>query len=131
MRQGDPLSLLLFLIVMELLSRLSSRAGNGNFIMGFSVGSPTEALLTISHLLFADDTLIFCGSDPHQLWHLKIVFIWFQAVSGLKINMGKFELVLVGNMAAVEELAGILGCKVSTLSVNYLELPLGSSYKEK
>ena len=70
----------------------------------------------ISHLLFADDTLIFCGADPIQLWHLRGVFIWFQAISGLKINLSKSELVPIGNVPNVTELASILGCKVLAFS---------------
>lgn len=38
--------------------------------------------------------------------------MWFQAVSGVKINLGKSELVLVGHVPNVEVLADILGCKV-------------------
>jgi hypothetical protein len=130
LRQGDPLSPFFFLIVMEALSHLLARAGTGHFIKGFSVGCPEEESLDISHLLFVDDTLIFCGADPLQLWYLKGVFIWFQAVSGLKINMGKSELVLVGDEVEVEELAGIMGCKVSSLPMHYLGLPIGSGYKD-
>ena len=130
LRQGDPLSPFLFLIVMEALSRLLARAGIGRFIKGFLVGCHEEESLDISHLLFADDTLIFCGADPLQLRYLKGVFIWFQAVSGLKINLGKSELVPVGDEVVVEELAGILGCKVSSLPLQYLGLPLGSGYKD-
>ena len=130
LRQGDPLSPFLFLIVMEALSHLLARAGTGHFIKGFLVGCPEEESLDISHLLFVDDTLIFCGADPLQLWYLKGVFIWFQAVSSLKINMGKSELVPVGDEVEVEELAGILGCKVSSLPMHYLGLPLGSGYKD-
>ena len=130
LRQGDPLSPFLFLIVMEALSRLLARVGTGHFIKGFSVGCPEEESLNISHLLFADDTLIFCKADPLQLRYLKGVFIWFQAVSGLKINLGKSELVPVGEEVVVEELAGILGCKVSSLPLHYLGLPLGSGYKD-
>ena len=92
LRQGDPLSPLFFLLVMEALSRLLERATEGGFITGYSVGNSDSHALSISHLLFADDTLIMCGATPDQLWHLRGVFIWFQAVSGLKINMGKSEL---------------------------------------
>ena len=85
----------------------------------------------ISHLLFADDTLIFCGADPIQLWHLQGVFIWFQAISGLKINLSKSELVPIGNVPNVTELASILGCKVLAFPLTYLGFPFGATFKRK
>ena len=129
LRHGDPLSPLLFILVMEALSRLLSRARDGGFILGYDIGE-TKFLL-ISHLLFANDTLILCDFDSDQLWHLKGVFVWFQAASGLKINLGKSELVPVGNVTNVMELAAVSGCKVDALPIIYLGLPLGSSFKDK
>ena len=49
-----------------------------------------------SHLLFSDDTLIFCDVDPGQILFLHLVFIWFEAVSGLKVKLGKSESVPLG-----------------------------------
>jgi hypothetical protein len=34
------------------------------FYLGFSVGARNDDSLSVSHLLFADDTLIFCGVAP-------------------------------------------------------------------
>ena len=62
LRQGNPLSPMLFIIVMEALSRML-RAVAGDYISGFFVGNSTRAELSISHSLFADDTLIFCEAD--------------------------------------------------------------------
>ena len=36
---------------------------SGGLLFGFSVGTGVE----ISHILFAYDTLIFCGADPNHL----------------------------------------------------------------
>jgi hypothetical protein len=47
----------------------------------------------------------------------------------LNINVAKSKIVLVGKVGDVEELASILGCRVSLLPMKYLGLPLGSSYK--
>ena len=58
-RQGDSLSLLLFDIVMEALSRMLDAAAMLGQFSGFSVGNLAGTLLTVSYLLFADDTLIF------------------------------------------------------------------------
>ena len=53
------------------------RAADGGFITGFSVGHQAVSALDVSHLLFADDTLILCGADSDQLWYLREVFTWF------------------------------------------------------
>ena len=62
--QGDPLSLLLFVIVMEALSKMMEKAVGEGLLVGFSVGREGRNNLVISHLLFADDTLIFFENDP-------------------------------------------------------------------
>lgn len=49
-------------------------------------------------------------------------------VSGLKINLSKSEIVLVGD---VEGLACTFGCKVVSLLMKSLGLPLGALYKTK
>jgi len=61
-RQGDSLSPLLFLLVMEVFTRMIEAASTAGLISGFSV-DPANATMSISHLLFADDTIIFCDND--------------------------------------------------------------------
>jgi hypothetical protein len=56
LRQGDHLSLLLFVVVMEALSRMMSATVDMRLLSGFSVGSRNNEELIVSHLLFADDT---------------------------------------------------------------------------
>uniref|UniRef100_A0A2N9HY77 Reverse transcriptase zinc-binding domain-containing protein n=1 Tax=Fagus sylvatica TaxID=28930 RepID=A0A2N9HY77_FAGSY len=116
---------------MEALSRLLDRAVREGLFSGFSVGSSAGNSLMISHLLFADDTLIFCGADSDQVTNLRHVFTWFEAVSGLKINLSKSEIVPVGDVPHIVELRQILGCKQSVLPLQYLGLPLGSTFKEQ
>jgi hypothetical protein len=55
----------------------------------------------------------------------------FEAVSGLKVNLAKSELIPVGNIDLVGRLAEILGCGVSNMLVKYHSLPMGASYKAK
>ena len=55
---------------------------------GFHEGNLEGRSLVVSHLLFADDMLILCDADLDQILILCIVLIWFEVVSGLKINLG-------------------------------------------
>lgn len=104
LRQEDPSSLLFFIIV-EALSWLLERAVGGHYQSGFIVGCSADNVIKISHLLFGNDVLMFCWADLEQIWYVKGVFVWFQAIFGLKINLWKFELVLVGDVSNVEVFA--------------------------
>jgi hypothetical protein len=53
----------------------------------------------------------------------------FEVVSGLKINLAKSKIVSVCDVGDLEGLACIIGCRVSSLPMNYLGSPLGVSYK--
>jgi hypothetical protein len=53
----------------------------------------------------------------------------FEAISGLKLNLSKSEIVLVGEVGDVEGLSSILGCGVALLPIKYLALPLSAYYK--
>jgi hypothetical protein len=83
LNQGDPLSPLLFVIVVEALCRMIFAAVSRVLLSGFSVGT----MIDISHLLFVDDTLIFSGVDPDHLHHLRWLFFYFEVVSGFKVNL--------------------------------------------
>jgi len=130
-RQGDPLSPLLFVIVMEAFSKLLSISVQRGFLSGFSVGSRSNGVINVSHLLFADDTLVFCGASPDHLLYLRMLLLSFEAVSGLKINLDKSVLVPVGIVDNMDDLPSILGCGVSSLPLKYLGLPLEAPFKAK
>ena len=129
LRQGDPLSPLLFLLVMEVLSQLLRRTEEVGLIRGFKVGSATVSGLSISHLLFADNTIVFCDANRDQLLHFRMVLAGFEAVTSLGVNMGKSELVPVGEVSNVGQLAEILCCHVGDLPMSYLGMSLGASFK--
>ncbi|XP_042965576.1 uncharacterized protein LOC122299388 [Carya illinoinensis] len=115
---------------MEALSRMVSAAVGGGFFSGFNVGGNHGSII-ISHLLFADDTLLFCEATAGHIESLKAILLCFEAVSGLKINLAKTEMVAVGEVNNIRGLANILGCVVSSLPLKYLGLPLGASFKAK
>ena len=41
--------------------------------------------------------------------------MWFEALPRLRINMEKSEMILVGDAPNLEDLAGVLSCKVGSL----------------
>ena len=85
----------------------------------------------MSHLLFADDTLVFCDADSNHIIALRGILSRFEEMSGLKINLGKSELVPVGDVPNLHELVEILGCRESASLLKYLGLPLGATFKDK
>ena len=116
------------MIGMEVLSRLIDRAMEGNFLFSCKVSGRGEEGLVLTHLLYADDTLIFCGVDQIQLVYLRWLLMWFEALSGLRINLSKSEIIPVERVDGYEALAAELGCKVGSLLASYLGLPLGAPH---
>jgi hypothetical protein len=116
---------------MEALSKMFVVSIRKGFLLGFLVGSGSNRVFNISHLLFADDSLVFCGANPDHLRFLQVLFLSFEAVLGLKIIMAKLVLVPVGDVDNMDELADIMGCGVSSLPLKYFGLPLGAPFKAK
>jgi hypothetical protein len=73
----------------------------------------------------------FCGVDVNQINYMGALLVCFEAISGLKVNMSKSALILVGSLDDVDQLASCLGCGTTDLPLKYLGLPLGASFKLK
>ena len=84
--------------------------------------------MQISHLLFADDTLVFCKDEKDQMVYLNWIIVWFEAFSGLKINLEKSSILPVGRVENLEELAEEHGCISRFLPATYLGLPLRAKH---
>ncbi|XP_028122010.1 uncharacterized protein LOC114319199 [Camellia sinensis] len=127
LRQGDPLSPFLFNLVVEGLNFLIQRAKNLNLIKGVDIGGSG---LNLSHLQFADDTLMFCNPDWDEIINLKRILSCFELISGLKINYQKSVICGVGvNRDFTSQVAEFFNCRVSSLPINYLGMPLGANPK--
>ena len=131
LRQGDSLSPMLYGLAMEAFSRILDAAVRDGLISGFSIGTAANTSMMVSHLLFADDTLIFCDANLSQLVKLHGILSMFEAVSGLKINLGKSELVLVGDVNNMGELVALPGCRQALLPMKCLGLAFGAKFKER
>ncbi|XP_070021916.1 uncharacterized protein LOC142177631 [Nicotiana tabacum] len=114
---------------MEGLSKMLEKSRQMQWIQGFSVGTNTGYLVTISHLSYADDTLILCEADRVQILYLNLTLQLFEALSGLHINKQKSIIYPVNRVSNIEELVGIIGCSIGSLPTTYLGLPLGAKFK--
>ena len=127
LRQGDPLSPMLFLIMMEVFSRMLRRVEGAGLIRGFKVEGRRGGGECVTHLLFVND-ILFCDTDVKQILHIRLLLLSFQAVTGLKVNVHKSEMVPIGEVDDMHALAEILGCRVGKLPMSYLGMPLGVSH---
>ena len=93
------------------------------------MGERVHSDLVVSHSLFTDDTLIFCEACPEQIQYVRPILLCFEAVSRLKVNLDKSELVAVGEVGNIGNLAEYLECSVAGLPMKYLGMPLGAAYK--
>ena len=114
---------------MEVLSRILNKTEDAGFIQGFLVGPVNSTGIRVSHLLFSDDTILFYNARREQILSIRLVLTCFQAFTGLKVNVGKSEIVPIGEVHNIQSLANILQCRVGSLPMIYLGMPLGTLYK--
>ena len=82
---------------MEVLSCLINRVVEGNYLSSSRIADGRGEELAISHLLYVNDKLLFCEADKDQLKFLSWTLMWFEAMSGLKINLTKAKLSQLGS----------------------------------
>ena len=123
--QGDPLSPFLFNLVVEALNLVIRKATSKGLWEGIEV-VPNGTKIT--HLQYADDTIIFCPPNMEFLLNIKKVLILFQMVSGLQVNFHKSSLMGIHTDDPwLHSAASSLLCKVGSLPFTYLGLPIGGN----
>ncbi|KAG5577043.1 hypothetical protein H5410_057177 [Solanum commersonii] len=87
--------------------------------------------ISVSHLLYANDTLIFYGAEKLQVQYLNLVIMLFEIISGLHINMLESKIYPVNTAPNLNELADIMVCEIGSYPATYLGMPLRAKYKAK
>ena len=54
------------------------------------------------HLLFVDDTILFCDANDEQILYVRMLLLCFQAVTGLKVNALKSEMVPIWEVPNIQ-----------------------------
>ncbi|KAJ0554035.1 putative RNA-directed DNA polymerase [Helianthus annuus] len=125
MRQGDPISPFLFLIVMEALSCMINKAIGLGIVKG--VDLPNDGPL-VSHLFYADDAIIIGEWSRENIINVVRILKCFHACSGLQISFSKSNLFGLGvSHGEVEDLAVLVGCKADKFPFKYLGLTVGAN----
>jgi hypothetical protein len=130
LRQGDPLSPYLFLFVADGLSQLIHRKVQDDALKELHIcrGAPG-----ISHLLFADDTLLFFKANPDQAMVVKEIVDTYASCTGQLINLAKCSMLFNKNGSADTQMQvkQVLGVELASFEPKYLGLPTPSGRMRK
>ncbi|KAL0009392.1 hypothetical protein SO802_010894 [Lithocarpus litseifolius] len=85
-RQGDPLSPFLFLLCTKSLNGLLNNAAHQGHVKGYSLCRNSPPL---THLLFADDSLLFCRATIKESQRVLDILDVYGKCSGQQINRSK------------------------------------------
>ncbi|PNX83757.1 ribonuclease H, partial [Trifolium pratense] len=121
-RQGDPLSPLLFCLAEEVLSRgISKLVTEGSL----DLIKCSRNTFVPSHCLYADDIMVFCSGKISCLNALKILFVKYANCSGQIINANKSTIYSGGvTQTRLHNIVNLFGFKVGCLPFTYLGVPI-------
>lgn len=121
LRQGCPLSPYIFILCAEVLSNLLVQAENRSLIQGLKFNRS----LSVTHLLFADDSLVFARASSNDCKILKGIFYSYAAASGQVFNFEKSSMLFSSGTSQIqkEEFKNVFRLNVVTKHERYLGLP--------
>jgi len=124
-RQGDPLSPLLFVLAAEILQYVINGLKDQG-ILKLPIPQPSNDFPIVQ---YADDTLLIMQAYARQIFFcLKAILNTFASSTGLAVNFSKSFMVPINvSSEKIAILAATLGCQVGSFPFTYLGLPLGTS----
>jgi hypothetical protein len=131
LRQGDPLSPYLFILCANVLSGLLKKESQQSNIHGIQIARNAPK---ITHLLFADDSLLFARANPKEAETIMKVLQSYQLASGQMVNLDKSEVSFSRNVPKIEKdmICHQIAIKTVASHSRYLGLPVifGRSKKD-
>lgn len=123
LRQGDPLSPYLFLLCAEAFSALLKKGEREGLLVGVKICSGAPS---ISHLLFAADSLILIQATEGDCGHLQTILQLYEDCLGQMINKAKSAILFSQNTKANQKktVCDMLQVTKETMSERYMGLPV-------
>lgn len=112
LRQGDPLSSYLFIMVADLMGIMMIKANNMGLVQSFNLNGSS---LLVPFIPFADNSLFMMKVEEEGVENLRCILLIMETVTGLKVNWSKSSLSSVGSTSNVWSLAEVLECIVVPL----------------
>jgi hypothetical protein len=121
-RQGDPLSPYLFILCAEVLSGIIDKSQKDGLIHGIAIATNAPP---ISHLLYADDNILFCRAKRDEAKTIMHILKIYQEASGQQVNLAKSEMVFSPNIPLEDKKSfqDHLPVKISSSISKYLGMP--------
>lgn len=127
LRQGDPLSSFLYLLIAEGLSILVSRATECGIFEAAELGAHR---VQVPLLQYADDTVFIGAATTNNALAMKRILRIFEAMSGLRVNFSKSSLMGINaNEGILKEMARILTCDRGVIPFSFLGIRVGINFK--
>lgn len=84
----------------------------------------------VSHLQFADDTILFLKVEWENIRSMEMCLKIFEVISELRVNMAKSCMAgIYVDGATLKNFASLTGCSVSRWPLKYLGTPLGGNLR--
>jgi len=117
-RQGDPLSPILFNFAADYLTRMIRQAQRNGLVTGLADNLIPQGVIILQ---YADDTIICLKENSDAARNLKPLLYIYELMSGLKINFAKSEVLLInGDDDLNVQYADFFSCQTGSFPIKYM-----------